>query len=59
MRHNKADYVKAATAIHVSDEIELDLGVDSAETIAPSDDGAWVRAWMYVSDDEAEAHKAN
>jgi hypothetical protein len=45
------DYIAVARRLWASEEIELDddLGVSD---VSPSDTGAWVRAWVWVDNDD-------
>lgn len=50
-------YFHAAQAEFTTDEIEIDIPSTEAEAekqISRNDEGAWVRAWVFVSDIEAE-----
>ncbi len=53
MKYSKQDYLRTATDIYVDGDVKLDVSADMLPCLFGS--GAWVRAWMYVSDDETEA----
>lgn len=51
-------YQRAAMALYQDDEIEIDAGdyerEDDAARVSVNDEGgAWVKAWVYVTDEEA------
>lgn len=47
---NAEDYRDAAEREHASDELEIDQG---APVSPGGDPGAWVQAWVWVSDEDA------
>jgi hypothetical protein len=49
------DYIAAFNTHHANDECELDTGDDGKPAVSQgADPGAWVRAWVWVSNDEIE-----
>ncbi len=53
MKYSKQDYLRTATDIYVDGDAKLDAFADMLPCVFGN--GAWVRAWLYVSDDETAA----
>lgn len=50
MKRDKQVFMDAASALYASDDIQVDGDAELSE----ADDGAWVQAWVWVSDSDAE-----
>jgi hypothetical protein len=46
---------KCATDQYCNDDVELDDDAITGRTLSVGDDGVWVRAWLWVSNEEIDA----